>query len=87
MARKGIYDWEHEPSGMRKSGYASTVASGWHQSAESTFAEPSRLERERRRARKARERRRSQVLLGGALSLVALLILAAWFAFTRFWRG
>jgi len=86
MARKGIYDWEHEPSGMRKSGYASTVASGWHQSAESTFAEPSRLEIERRRSRRNRQRRRTQTLLLMGLAMLALAILAAWIAFTRFWR-
>lgn len=84
MARKGIYDWEHEPSGMRKSGYVSTVASGWQQSAESTFAEPSRLEIERRRARRQRRRQRSQLLLAGGLALLMLMVLGLWLIASRF---
>jgi hypothetical protein len=70
--RKGIYSWENEPAGERRSEFRTTVQSDWHQGSNSTFAEPSRLEQERRR----RHRRRITAPLVGAAAAVGLTLLA-----------
>lgn len=78
--RKGIYDWENEPSGMRRTGYDSTHSSSWQQSDESTFAEPSRHEHRRRRQQR-RERGRL-VWLGvaafGVVMAIGVTFIALW---------
>lgn len=70
--RKGIYSWENEPAGDRRSEFRTTVNSDWQQSANSTFAEPSRLEQERHR----RRRRRITTPMIGAIAAIALTLLA-----------
>lgn len=70
--RKGVYSWENEPAGERRSGFRTTTASDWQQSANSTFSEPSRLERERLR----RRRRRISAPVVGAVAAVLLTLLA-----------
>lgn len=74
--RKGIYDWEHEPAGARRTGYDSTQASGWHQSAQSTFSEPSRHEHRRR---KQQRRERSRLLWLGVAAFGVVLGLGVTF--------
>lgn len=84
--RKGIYDWENEPAGGRRVGYDSTVASGWHQSAQSTFAEPSRHEHRRRRQRR-REQGRLVWLAVSAFGICLALgvaLLALWPTLARY---
>lgn len=70
--RKGVYSWENEPSDERGSSFRSTVNSDWQQSANSTFSEPSRMERERRRKR----RRRITAPMIGVVAAVGLTLLA-----------
>lgn len=77
--RKGVYSWEHEPAGERRTGFRTTVNSDWNQSANSTFAEPSRLEAERRR----RTRRRISPALIGAFVAIGLTLLALWVMLSR----
>ena len=77
--RKGVYSWEHEPAGERRTGFRTTVSSDWQQSANSTFAEPSRIEHERRRSR----RRRISGALIGVVVAVALTLLALWVMLSR----
>ena len=78
-SRKGVYSWEHEPSGERRTGFRTTVNSDWQQSANSTFAEPSRLEGERRR----RARRRISPSVIGAFVAISLTLLALWVMLAR----
>ncbi len=77
--RKGVYSWENEPSGERRTGFRTTVNSDWQQSANSTFAEPSRLEAERRR----RGRRRITAPVIGAFVAISLTLLALWVMLAR----
>ena len=77
--RKGVYSWEHEPAGERRTGFRTTVSSDWQQSANSTFAEPSRIEHERRRSR----RRRISGALIGVVVAVTLTLLALWVMLSR----
>ena len=56
-----------------------TVNSDWHQSANSPFAEPSRLEGKRRR----RSRRRITAPVIGALIAISLTLLALWVMLAR----
>ena len=77
--RKGVYSWEHEPAGERRTGFRTTVSSDWQQSANSTFAEPSRIEHERRRSR---PRRISGALIGVVVA-VTLTLLALWVMLSR----
>jgi hypothetical protein len=76
--RKGVYSWENEPAGERRTGFRTTASSDWQQSANSTFAEPSRIEHERRR-------RRSRVsgALIGVVVAVSLTLLALWVMLSR----
>ena len=69
--RKGVFSWEHEPAGERRTGFRTTVASDWQQSANSTFAEPSRLEGTRRR----RARRRISPAIVGVLVAISLTMI------------
>ena len=78
-SRKGVFSWEHEPAGERRSEFRTTVNSDWHQSANSTFAEPSRLEGKRRR----RSRRRITAPVIGALIAISLTLLALWVMLAR----
>jgi hypothetical protein len=78
--RKGVYSWENEPAGERRTGFRTTVSSDWQQSANSTFAEPSRLEQERRRSRR---RRRISGALIGVFVAVSLTLLALWVMLAR----
>jgi type VI protein secretion system component VasF len=77
--RNGIYSWENEPADERRSEFRSTVNSDWRHSANSTFAEPSRLEQERRR----RRRRRVTGRMIGVIAAVALTLLALWVMLSR----
>jgi len=77
--RKGVYSWENEPSDERRSEFRTTTASDWQQSANSTFSEPSRLERERLR----RRRRRISAPLIGVVVAVGLTLLALWIMLSR----
>jgi hypothetical protein len=79
--RKGVYDWEHEPSGERRSEFRSSLASDWQHSTQSTFAEPSRLEG-RRRPRRAQPGLSRGVV---ALIVVATLALASVGALASWW--
>jgi hypothetical protein len=76
--RNGIYSWENEPADERGSEFRSTVNSDWRHSANSTFAEPSRLERERRR----RHRRITGRMIG-VMAAVGLTLLALWVMLSR----
>jgi hypothetical protein len=78
--RKGVYSWDDEPAGERRTGFRTTVSSDWQQSANSTFAEPSRLEQERRRSRR---RRRLSGALIGVFVAVSLTLLALWVMLAR----
>ena len=78
-SRKGVFSWDHEPAGERRSEFRTTVNSDWHQSANSTFAEPSRLEGKRRR----RSRRRITAPVIGALIAISLTLLALWVMLAR----
>lgn len=73
--RNGIYSWENEPAEGRRSEFTSTVASDWRQSSNSTFAEPSRLERERQR--RGPQRNLKAWLIGVGLG-ACLVLLALW---------
>ncbi|WP_284619625.1 hypothetical protein [Aquabacterium humicola] len=79
--RKGVYDWEHEPSGERRSEFRSSLASDWQHSTQSTFAEPSRLDGRRARARTS-ERGLSRgavvLIVAGSLVLASVGALADW---------
>jgi hypothetical protein len=79
--RKGVYSWDNEPAGERRTGFRTTVSSDWQQSANSTFAEPSRLEHERR----SRRRRRISGPMIGVVVVVAvgLTLLALWVMLSR----
>jgi predicted nucleic acid-binding Zn ribbon protein len=77
--RKGVYSWDNEPAGERRTGFRTTVSSDWQQSANSTFAEPSRIEHERRRRRRSRI---SGALIGVVVA-VTLTLLALWVMLSR----
>lgn len=77
--RKGVFSWEHEPATERRSEFRTTVNSDWQQSANSTFAEPSRLEHERRH----RRRRRISGPMIGVVVAVSLTLLALWVMLSR----
>jgi hypothetical protein len=77
--RKGIYSWENEPADERRSEFRTTVNSDWRQSSNSTFAEPSRLEAERRR----RRRRNITGRMIGVAAAVSLTLLALWVMLSR----
>ena len=78
-SRKGVFSWEHEPAGERRSEFRTTVNSDWQQSANSTFAEPSRLEGKRYR----RARRRITAPVIGAIIAISLTLLALWVMLAR----
>jgi hypothetical protein len=70
--RNGIYSLEDEPADERRSEFRTTMNSDWRHSADSTFAEPSRVEQERRR----RRRRRVTGRMIGVIAAVGLTLLA-----------
>ena len=76
--RKGVYSWENEPADERSS-FRTTTATDWQQSANSTFSEPSRLERERLR----RRRRRFSAPVIGVVAAIGLTLLALWIMLAR----
>jgi len=81
--RKGIYDWEHEPAGERRTGYNSTVASDWQQSTQSTFASPSRLQLQRQQRRQRRFGWQVMLMIFGVMLFICAAVLAAWPALSR----
>ncbi|NRF66188.1 hypothetical protein HLB44_04255 [Aquincola sp. S2] len=78
--RKGVYSWENEPAGDRRSEFKSSHESDWRHSTQSTFAEPSRLDHRRRRrsAQQGLSRGAVVLIVAASLALAALGGLAAW---------
>jgi hypothetical protein len=70
--RKGVFSWEHEPADERPTEFEATVASDWRQTTNSTFAEPSRLDRQR--VRRHQRRRVGLRVLGMGVALALTLV-------------